>query len=80
MTKLVRYYSFVETALTKSLVVKRAGLWPCHLRKTEEGREMNFLKYLFRSGRHLAHDTVKWFLSGLSALLTLSFVLVLETA
>ena len=40
---------------------------------------MNFLERLLRSGLNIAHDTLKWFLSGLSALLTLGFVLVLET-
>lgn len=39
---------------------------------------MNLFKKRFDSGIRIAHDTLKWILSGVSALLTLGFVLLLE--
>lgn len=41
---------------------------------------MNFFKRFVDSGRHKVHEIVKWLLSGLSAVITLGFILVLETA
>jgi hypothetical protein len=45
-----------------------------------ETRDMHFQRNWFESKIRIAHDTLKWILSGVSALLTLGFVLLLEIA
>jgi hypothetical protein len=48
--------------------------------KAAEGIDMQVLKNWFKSEIQIAHDTLKWALSGVSAFLTFGFVLLLETA